>query len=116
MFISRFKEALSGRLSHLSIVNFGTMSKVALFEWKKYKKLPLNLFSISGDLSENTNATAPIKKKIIRFNHNPFMSKVLRKAIMVRSKLKISTTNQNWRKLGQLWKTKKLLCKPTKEN
>ena len=106
MFISRFKEALSGRLSHLSIVNFGTMSKVALFEWKKYKKLPLNLFSISGDLSENTNATAPIKKKIIRFNHNPFMSKVLRKAIMVRSKLKISTTKSELKETGTALKNK----------
>ena len=31
---------------------------------------------------------APIKKKILRFNNNPFMSKALRKAIMHRSKLK----------------------------
>ena len=31
---------------------------------------------------------APIKKKILRFNDNPFMTKALRKAIMHRSKLK----------------------------
>ena len=31
---------------------------------------------------------APIKKKILRFNNNPFMTKALRKAIMLRSKLK----------------------------
>ena len=31
---------------------------------------------------------APIKKKIMRFNNNLFMSKALKKAIMHRSKLK----------------------------
>ena len=31
---------------------------------------------------------APIKKKILRFNNTPFMTKTLRKAIMLRSKLK----------------------------
>ena len=34
------------------------------------------------------NKHVPIKKKIMRFNNNPFMSKALRKAIMHRSKLK----------------------------
>ena len=34
------------------------------------------------------DAIAPIKEKILRFNHNLFMSKALRKAILVRSKLK----------------------------
>ena len=46
------------------------------------------------------DAIAPIKKKILRFNHNPFMSKALRKAIMVRSKLKNkynkNRTEENW--------------------
>ena len=43
---------------------------------------------------------APIKKKILRFNNNPFMSKALRKAIMHRSKLKNiyskKRTDVNW--------------------
>ena len=34
------------------------------------------------------DAIAPIKEKILRFNHNLLMSKAFRKAIMVRSKLK----------------------------
>ena len=34
------------------------------------------------------NAHAPVKKKIQRFNNNPFMTKQLRKAIMHRSRLK----------------------------
>ena len=46
------------------------------------------------------DAIAPIKNKILRFNHNPFMSKALRKAIMVRSKLKNkynkNRTGENW--------------------
>ena len=34
------------------------------------------------------NKCVPIRKKIMRFNNNPFMSKALRKAIMRRSKFK----------------------------
>ena len=45
------------------------------------------------------------------------MSKALRKAIMVRSKLKNkynkNRTEENW---DSCKKTKKLLCKPTKDN
>ena len=44
------------------------------------------------------NKHAPIKKKIMRFNNNPFMSNALRKAIMRRSKLKNNNyrTEDNW--------------------
>ena len=44
------------------------------------------------------NKNAPIKKKIMRFNNNPFMSEALRKAIMHRSKLKKHNygTEDNW--------------------
>ena len=42
----------------------------------------------------------PIKKKIMHFNNNPFMSKALRKAAMHRSKLKNvynkNRTEDNW--------------------
>ena len=41
---------------------------------------------------EVLNAHAPVKKKIQRFNNNPFMAKQLRKAIMHRSRLKTSLT------------------------
>ena len=34
------------------------------------------------------NNHLPLKKKQLRFNHSPFMSKALRKAIMMRSRLK----------------------------
>ena len=46
---------------------------------------------------------APIKKKTLRFNNSPFMSKALRKAIMHRSKLKNVYNNEKDRwKLGKL--------------
>ena len=42
----------------------------------------------------------PLRKKILRFNNSPFMSKALRKAIMHRSKLKNvynkKRTDVNW--------------------
>ena len=39
-------------------------------------------------LLQSSYKHASIKKKILRFNNNPFMSKALRKAIMHKSKLK----------------------------
>ena len=46
------------------------------------------------------NAHAPVKKKIQRFNNNPFMTQQLRKAIMHRSRLKKSLTKVALLKLG----------------
>ena len=37
---------------------------------------------------ETLNVHAPIKKKLLRANHVPYMTKALRKAIMKRSELK----------------------------
>ena len=48
----------------------------------------VNYFQFHEIFLKTLDAIAPIKKKLLRFNHNPFMSKALRKAIMVRSKLK----------------------------
>ena len=46
------------------------------------------------------NKYAPIKKKILRTNHSPFMTENLRKAIILRSQLKnkllISRNNEQW--------------------
>ena len=49
---------------------------------------------------------APIKKRILRFNNSPFMTKTLRKAIMHRSKLKISITKSGLMIIGQIIKNK----------
>ena len=96
-----------------------------IFDQKKFEdQLRSQLASIKAvDYSQfheiflkTLDATAQIKKKILRFNHNPFMSKALRKAV-VRSKLKNkynkNRTEENW---DSCKKTKKLLCKPTKDN
>ena len=44
------------------------------------------------------------KKKILRFNSSPFMTKTLRKAIMHRSKLKISITKSGQMIIGKIFK------------
>ena len=65
---------------------------IKLFDKDLDKNLKSNHIVVFSDF-QNTFTTvlhkhAPIKKKILRFNNNPFMSKVLRKVIMHRSKLK----------------------------
>ena len=73
--------------------------------YRDYNSFNINLFKEDLDKSLKSNNTvnfsdfqnifttvlhkhAPIKKKILRFNNSPFMSKALRKAIMHRPKLK----------------------------
>ena len=59
---------------------------------------------------ETLNVHAPIKKKLLRANHVPYMTKALRKAIMKRSELESkyvkNKTNENFK---SLIKTKKFL-------
>ena len=93
-----FKKDLEVRLNHL------TSSSYDDFETKFLKEL---------------NRHVPLKKKILRHNNNCFMTKELRKAIMLRSKLKKifnkNKTHFNWQKykhqrnfcLNLLRKTKK---------
>ena len=60
---------------------------------------------------------APIKKKILRFNNSPFMSKSLRKIIMHRSKLEnVYNKKKDRCKLGKLSKTTEFLCHATSVN
>ena len=47
----------------------------------------INYFLFENIFLQVVNAHAPVKKKIQRFNNNPFMTKQLRKAIMHRSRL-----------------------------
>ena len=56
---------------------------------------------------------APINKKILRFNDNPFMTKALRKAIMHRSKFK--NIFHKTRAKEQLQKTGELMCKSSSQ-
>ena len=56
-------------------------------------------------LSEVLDKHAPIKKKTLRANHSPFMTKSLRKMIMHRSKCKNAyfknKTAENWEKIQE---------------
>ena len=60
----------------------------------------VNLSDFQNTFTTVLHKHAPIKKKILRFNNNPDMSKALRKAIMHRSKLKNiynkNRTDVNW--------------------
>ena len=60
----------------------------------------VNFSDFQNTLTTILHKRAPIKKKILRFNNNPFMSKAVRKAIMHRSKLKNiynkKRTDVNW--------------------
>ena len=47
---------------------------------------------------------APIKKKILRFNNSPFMTKTLRKATTQRSKLKKTVPKKGEMIIGQVIK------------
>ena len=49
---------------------------------------PMTDYSYLKHVHTLLNKHAPIKKEIMRFNNNPFMSKALSKAFMHRSKLK----------------------------
>ena len=65
--IDHFKEILDNNLKNNNITGYSHFQNVFL---------------------EILHKHAPITKKILRFNANPFMTKALRKAIMHRSKLK----------------------------
>ena len=81
------------------------------FELKAFQrelngKLNENMISKNSNfhniLVNTLNTHAPLKKKVMRFNNNPFMTKTLRKAIMQRSKLKteynVKRTIASWEK------------------
>ena len=75
----KFQDQLRSQLASIKTVNYSRFHEIFL---------------------KTLDAIAPIKKKILRFNHNPFMSKALLKAIMVRSKLtnkyNKNRTEENW--------------------
>ena len=79
------------------------------FDQKKFEtKLKLKLNSqtnlsystFQAVFLETLNKIAPVKVKVLRFNNNAFMTKSLRKAIMLRSRLKNNFNKQrsdeNW--------------------
>ena len=56
------------------------------------------------------NAHVPVKKKIQRFNNNPFMTKQLRKAIMHRSRLKNVFNKNRTPKTWDSYKKQRNFC------
>ena len=56
------------------------------------------------------NADAPVKKKIQRFNNNPFMAKQLRNTIMHRSRLKIVFNKSRTPKTWDSYKKQRNFC------
>ena len=59
---------------------------------------------------EILNNIAPVKMKTLRFNNNPFMNKVLRKAIMTRSRLKDKFNSNSSAKKWKSYKKQRNFC------
>ena len=71
-----------------------------LNEFSRFHKVFLNLLNIQ----------APLKKKILRGNNSPFMTKTLRKAILIRSRLKNRFNKTRSDEKGSLYKTQTNFC------
>ena len=67
---------------------------------KSNSQTNLSYSTFQAVLLEILNKIAPVKVKVLRFSNNAFMTKSLRKAIMLRSKLKNNFNKQrsyeNW--------------------
>ena len=57
---------------------------------------------------EILNKIAPVKVKVLRFNNNVFMTKSLRKAIMLRSSSKIISPNKGLMKTGAIIRSQEI--------
>ena len=51
---------------------------------------------------------APIKERVVRANHQPFITKQLRKAIMTRSRLENKYNKYAYEENGRLYKSKEI--------
>ena len=59
---------------------------------------------------ETLNNIAPVKMKILRYNNNPFMNKALRKAIVIRSRLKNRFNKNSSAKIWSSYKKQRNFC------
>ena len=93
--MNNFKERLDNNLKNNSITEYSHFQNIFL---------------------EILHKHAAIKKKILRFNDDPFMTKALRKAIMHRSILKNifhkTRAEEDW---NNSKKTEELLCKSSSQ-
>ena len=85
------------------------------FDQKKFEtelKLKLNsqanlIYStFQAVFLEILNKIVPVKKKVLRFNNNAFMTKSLRKATMLRSRLKNNFNKKGLMKTGTIIRSK----------
>ena len=78
--------------------------------WSKIGKLDEDYESFEDTFLSTLNKYAPIKKKILRANHKPYVTKAMRKAIMKRSELvtkyRKNPTDENLK----AWKKQKNYC------
>ena len=93
--IDHFKEDLDNNLKNNSITKYSHFQNIFL---------------------EILYKQSPIKKKILRFNDNPFMTKTIRKAIIHRSKFKNvfhkTRAKEDW---NNYEKTEEILCKSSSQ-
>ena len=87
------------------------------FDQKKFEtelKLKLNsqknlsYSTFQAVFLEILNKIAPVKVKVLRFNNNVFMTKSLRKAIMLRSSSKIISPNKGLMKTGAITRSQEI--------
>ena len=87
------------------------------FDQKKFEtelKLKLNsqknlsYSTFQAVFLEILNKIAPVKVKVLRFNNNVFMTKSLRKAIMLRSSSKIISPNKGLMKTGAIIRSQEI--------
>ena len=87
------------------------------FDQKKFEtelKLKLNsqknlsYSTFQAVFLEILNKIAPVKVKVLRFNNNVFMTKSLRKAIMLRSSSKIISPNKGMMKTGAIIRSQEI--------
>ena len=78
--------------------------------WSKIGKLDEDYESFEDTFLSTLNKYAPLKKKILRANHKPYVTKEMRKAIMKRSELvtkyRKNPTDENLK----AWKKQKNYC------
>ena len=89
-------------------------------KFKLNSQTNLSYSTFQAEFLEILNKIAPVKVKVLRFNNNAFMTKSLRKAIMLRSRLK---NNLNKKRSDENWNNYKKqrnfcvkLLRQTKEN
>ena len=84
---------------------FETQLKLKL-KLKLNSQASLSYATFQAVFLETLNKISPVKVKVLRFNNNSFMTKSLRKAIMLRSRLKNNFNKKGLKKTGTIIRRK----------